>query len=64
MTDNPYPDINPTVLRPGQRVVAMLDVDRTPLTVVRVEPLIVARTDDGREVTLFAHEVEPFTEEE
>lgn len=51
--------VDPAVLEPGQTVVAMLDESRTPLTVLRVEPLVVCRKPDGSEVTLFAHEVEP-----
>jgi len=50
-----YPVNIPT---PGQIVVAMLDSDRTPLTVLRVEPMLVCQRPDGSEVTLFAHEVE------
>lgn len=44
--------------QPGQTVVAVLDEDRTPLVVERLEYMLVCRAPDGREVTLFAHEVE------
>jgi hypothetical protein len=50
--------IDPAVLRPGQSVIAVLDKRRTPLTVVRVEPVLTCRTPTGDKVTLFAHEVE------
>jgi hypothetical protein len=46
------------VLQPGQTVIAMLDEERTPLTVLRVEPMLVCRAPDGQEVTVFAHGVE------
>jgi hypothetical protein len=64
MTDNPRPAwlpayIDPAVLQPGQTVIAMLDEERTPLVVLRIEPMLVCRAPDGQEVTVFAHEVEP-----
>jgi hypothetical protein len=50
--------VDPAVLRPGQTVVAVLDDQRTPLVVLRVEPMLICRAPDGTEVTVFAHEVE------
>jgi hypothetical protein len=63
MTNNDRPTWLPAyvdlaVLQPGQTVIAMLDEERTPLVVLRVEPMLVCRAPDGEEVTLFAHEVE------
>jgi hypothetical protein len=63
MTDNTRPAwlpayVDPAVLQPGQTVIAMLDETRTPVVVLRVEPMLVCRAPDGEEVTLFAHEVE------
>jgi hypothetical protein len=63
MTNNDRPAwlpayVDPAVLQPGQTVIAMLDEQRTPLVVLRVEPMLVCRTPDDEEVTLFAHEVE------
>ena len=51
--------VDPQVLRPGTTVVAVLDAAQTRLVVLRVEPMLVCRTPDGREVTVFAHEVTP-----
>jgi hypothetical protein len=57
-----YPNyVDPAVLEPGQTVVALLDSSHTPLTVLRVEPMVVCRKPDGTELTLFAHEVELFS---
>jgi hypothetical protein len=50
-----YPVEIPTA---GTTVVALLDAARTPLTVMRVEPMLVCVRPDGTEVTLYAHEVE------
>jgi hypothetical protein len=63
MTNNDRPAwlpayVDPAVLQPGQTVIAMLDETRTPVVVLRVEPMLVCRAPDGEEVTLFAHEVE------
>ena len=56
----PVPDhVDPAVLAPGTVVIAMLDETRTPLTVIRVEPMLYCAKPDGGEVTLFAHEVYP-----
>jgi len=55
------PYVDARVLEPGQNVVALLDGAQTPLTVVRVEPLVVCRKPDGSEITLYAHEVETAT---
>ena len=45
------------VPKPGQIVRHIMDRS-TPLTVLRVEPMLVCRDPDGCEVTLYAHEVE------
>ena len=55
-----FPFIVPQV---GDTIYAMLDPERTPLTVVRVEPMVACQKPDGTEVMLFAHEVEALPEE-
>ena len=50
--------------RPGQTVVALLDEQRTPLVVERLEYMLVCHAPDGTEVTVFAHEVEIVEETE
>jgi len=50
-----FPFIVPQI---GDTIYAMLDPERTPLTVVRVEPMVVCRKPDGTEVMLFAHELD------
>lgn len=55
--------VDPAVLKPGTTVVAVLDAEQTRLVVLRVEPMLVCRAPDGREVTVFAHEVTPTDDE-
>jgi len=58
MTNLELPDyIDPAVLVPGQVVYSILDSTRTPLTVVKVEPMLVCRKPDGTGVQVYAHEV-------
>lgn len=47
--------IDPAVLKPGQVVYAMLGDTQTPLTVERVEPMLVCKTADGTTVMVEAH---------
>jgi len=51
--------VDPAVLKPGAIVYRVFDADRTPLTVVRVEPMLVCRAPDGTGLVIYAHEVAP-----
>jgi hypothetical protein len=51
--------VNPEVLKPGQTVYANDDTEHErPLIVLYVEPALVCRDPNGRQVMVFAHEVE------
>jgi hypothetical protein len=51
--------VDPAVLTPGAIVYRVFDAERTPLTVVRVEPMLVCRAPDGTGLVIYAHEVLP-----
>ena len=50
--------VEPEVLEIGATVNDVLDLEHTPLVVLRVEPMLVCRAPDGAEVLLFANEAE------
>jgi hypothetical protein len=49
--------VDPAVLQPGRTVTLVTDPD-VPLEVLRVEPHLIVRTPDGRELNVPAHAVE------
>ena len=51
--------VDPAVLVPGATVYAMLGSERTPLTVLRVEPAIICSAPDGTELVILAHTAVP-----
>jgi len=53
--------VDPAVLQPGQTVYSVLDPERTPLVVLRVEPALICRRPDGEEIVVLAHAVVPLT---
>ena len=55
--------VDPAVLQIGTLVVSVTDPDRTPLTVLRVEPMLVCVDPEGNGHIVYAHEVIPLDQQ-